>query len=112
MGQPDKFWDRIAQRYSRQPIADEAAYRKKLQKTREYFGPDMEVLEFGCGTGTTAVAHAPYVKHIRAIDVSSNMIEIAFGKAVAAEIANATFERERPSRNSVSPTGPWMRCWR
>ena len=76
-----KFWDKIAERYSKQPIADEAAYQKKLKVTQEYFQPDLEVLEFGCGTGSTAIIHAPYVKHIRAIDISSNMIDIAQDKA-------------------------------
>ncbi len=61
---PAGFWDRIAERYAKQPIADEAAYQKKLQVTRDYFRPDMAVLEFGCGTGSTAIAHAPYVKHV------------------------------------------------
>ncbi|MEM9265816.1 MAG: class I SAM-dependent methyltransferase [Cyanobacteria bacterium P01_F01_bin.13] len=93
MSQSDKFWDNIAERYSKQPITDEAAYQKKLQVTQEYFRPDMEVLEFGCGTGSTAIIHAPYVKHIRAIDISSNMIEIAQGKADAQNISNITFEQ-------------------
>ena len=86
------FWDKIAIKYSKQPIADEAAYQKKLKVTQELFSPDMEVLELGCGTGSTAIVHAPFVKHIRAIDVSSNMIEIARGKADAEHIENITFE--------------------
>lgn len=93
MSQSGRFWDRHADRYSRKPVGDEAAYQKKLQVTREYFRPDMEVLEFGCGTGTTALFHAPYVKHIRAIDVSTRMIEIAKGKAEAGNVENVTFER-------------------
>lgn len=93
MDQSAKFWDRIAERYSKSPVADEATYQKKLQVTREYFRPDMEVLEFGCGTGSTAIAHAPYVKHIRAIDASSKMLEIAQGKADAQNINNITFEQ-------------------
>ena len=93
MDQTAKFWDRIAEHYSKQPITDEAAYHKKLQVTREYFQPDMEVLEFGCGTGSTAITHAPYVKHIQAIDISSKMIEIAQGKADATDLENVTFER-------------------
>ena len=88
-----KFWDRIAERYSKKPIADEAAYRKKLQVSREYFRPDWEVLEIGCGTGSTAIAHAPYVKHIRATDISSKMIEIARRKAAAAGVENVSFEQ-------------------
>lgn len=87
-----RFWDRMADRYSRQAVADEASYQKKLQVTQEYLRPDMEVLEFGCGTGSTAIVHAPFVKHIRAIDISPRMLEIARGKAEAAEVANITFE--------------------
>jgi ubiquinone/menaquinone biosynthesis C-methylase UbiE len=88
-----KFWNKTAESYSQQPIADEAAYQKKLQVTQEYFKPEMEVLEFGCGTGGTAIIHAPYVKHIRAIDFSSEMIKIAQGKAEAQNINNVTFEQ-------------------
>ncbi len=88
-----KFWDKIADKYSRQPVGDEAAYQRKLKITQEYLRPDMEVLEFGCGTGSTAIVQAPFVKHIRAIDISGRMLEIARGKAEAAGIGNITFER-------------------
>jgi ubiquinone/menaquinone biosynthesis C-methylase UbiE len=53
----------------------------------------MNVLEFGCGSGATAVGHAPYVKHIEAIDVSSKMLEIARQKAEAANVGNITFRQ-------------------
>jgi len=53
----------------------------------------MQVLEFGCGTGSTAIAHSPYVKCILAIDISSKMIEIAKGKVAADNIDNISFER-------------------
>lgn len=88
-----RFWDRHAESYAKAPVADEAAYRKKLEITRDCFRPDMQVLELGCGTGSTAVAHAPYVKHIRATDISGKMIAIARAKAQAAGIANVTFEQ-------------------
>ena len=74
MSREARFWDRIAARYAKQPVADEAAYQKKLAKTREYFPPDMAVLEFGCGTGSTAMAHAPYVAHARATDLSDDEV--------------------------------------
>lgn len=92
MARSVKFWDRIAERYAKKPIGDEAAYHKKLAVAREYFRPDMQVLEIGCGTGSTAIAHAPYVAHIRATDISEKMIEIAKGKAAAARVHNVTFE--------------------
>ncbi len=88
-----RFWDRTAERYALQPIADEAAYQKKLEISRRYFRPDMTALEFGCGTGSTAIGHAPYVKHILAIDFSPKMIEIAWAKAEAQQVENVTFER-------------------
>ncbi len=93
MRQPSKFWDKLAEGYAKRPVADEDTYQKKLQVTRKYLRPDMEVLEFGAGTGSTAIAHAPYVKHIEAIDVSPKMIEIARGKAEANDVENVTFRR-------------------
>ena len=93
MSRSARFWNRVAERYSQKPIADEAAYQRKLQVTREYFRPEMAVLEFGCGTGSTAILHAPYVAHIRAIDMSSKMIEIAQSKADAQNVENVTFEQ-------------------
>ncbi len=88
-----KFWDRIAARYARKPVGDEASYQKKLQVTQEYLRPGMEVLEFGCGTGTTALILAPHVKHMHAMDISSGMIEIARSKADAGPSHNVTFEQ-------------------
>jgi len=92
MGRSNRFWDRIATRYAKKPVGDEAAYQRKLAKTREYFRPDMAVLELGCGTGSTAIAHAPYVGQIRATDISGKMIEIAKGRAASADVRNVSFE--------------------
>ena len=93
MAAASKFWDRMADHYARQPIADEDAYRTKLKVTQGYFRPDMEVLEFGCGTGGTAVIHAPYVRQIRAIDFSEKMLDIARRRATDAGVDNVSFER-------------------
>ena len=89
-----KFWNKVADKYSKSPISDEEAYQKKLKITREYFKTDKStrVLEFGCGTGGTALLHAPHVKHIHAIDFSSEMISIAKAKAVVQNIENVKFE--------------------
>jgi len=92
MNRETAFWNKHADKYSQRPISDEAAYQKKLEATRKYFQPDMDVLEIGCGTGTTAIAHAPFVGHIRATDLSPRMVEIAKDKAKAAGIDNVTFE--------------------
>jgi ubiquinone/menaquinone biosynthesis C-methylase UbiE len=92
MARSNRFWDRVATRYAKKPVGDEAAYQRKLAKTREYFRPGMAVLELGCGTGSTAIAHAPYVGHIRATDISGKMIEIAKGRAAEADVRNVSFE--------------------
>lgn len=93
-----RFWDRIANRYARSPIADEATYQRKLAETREYLRPDMTVLEIGCGTGSTAIAHAPYAGHIHATDISAAMLDIARDKARTAEVNNVTFEQAAVDR--------------
>jgi ubiquinone/menaquinone biosynthesis C-methylase UbiE len=93
MAESDKFWDKTAERYAKSPVSDEATYQKKLAETQRFFTPNMRILEFGCGTGTTAVHHAPHVQHIDAIDISENMLEIGRGKAREAGVENITFTR-------------------
>ncbi|MFT5340875.1 MAG: ubiquinone/menaquinone biosynthesis C-methylase UbiE [Paracoccaceae bacterium] len=87
------FWDWIANRYSKIQINDETAYQTKLEITREHLTPDSRVLEFGCGTGSTALAHAAYAKDIWATDVSHRMIAIAQSKAKALNVDNVAFEQ-------------------
>lgn len=87
-----RFWDRIANRYARKPVPNEAEYQTKLRKTAEVLKPTDRVLEVGCGTGSTALHHSSDVAHIRAIDVSPRMIDIARDKAVAAGVDNVTFD--------------------
>ncbi len=87
-----RFWDRIAGKYSRQPIKDEAAYEKKLEETQRFLEPHMELVEFGCGTGGTALKHAHHVRHVLATDISPAMIEIARQRAAEANVSNVDFE--------------------
>ena len=91
MGTAKGFWNWTAKRYSRQAITDEASYQKKLAMTKKHLTPNTRVVEFGCGTGSTAVVHAPTVKSYHAIDVAENMIEIARAKAGEAGLSNIEF---------------------
>lgn len=76
-----RVWNRFADGYASSPMKDPASYETKLQMTRQYMNPSTtRALEFGCGTGGTALAHAPYVQRYDAIDVSSRMIKIAQAK--------------------------------
>lgn len=93
MKSPQKFWDRMASGYAKSPVRDEASYQKKLAITQEYFRPEWSVFEFGCGTGSTAIVHAPYVKDILATDLSPEMLNIAEEKARADGINNLRFQQ-------------------
>ncbi|WP_108261485.1 class I SAM-dependent methyltransferase [Mangrovicoccus ximenensis] len=91
MRDPQKFWNKLAKRYAATPVRDEAAYREKLRRTRKYLTTQARVLEAGCGTGATALAHAPHAAHVEATDFAENMIAIAEKKRAAAGIGNVTF---------------------
>ncbi len=93
MKDSSRFWDRMANRYYRSPIKDVEAYEEKLKISRGFFNADSSILEFGCGTGGTAIAHAPYVKQVHAIDVSEKMLEFARAQALKENINNVTFEK-------------------
>ena len=93
MVKSDKFWDKSAAKDAKSPVSDEATYQRKRKETQGFLAPDMHILEFGCGTGTTAVHHAPDVQHIDAIDISDNMLEIGRGRASESTIENITFTR-------------------
>ncbi|ASP37832.1 SAM-dependent methyltransferase [Bacterioplanes sanyensis] len=86
------FWDKTAQRYSQQAIADPDTYARKLAATQALMQPDMQVLELGCGTGSTALEHAAHVAHITASDISPAMIAIARDKAKQQGVNNIDFQ--------------------
>lgn len=86
-----KFWDNAAEKYAKSPIGDMKAYEYTLGRTRTYLSPTDNVLEVGCGTGSTALLLAGNVKHITATDLSSEMIKIATQKAKDQNISNVTF---------------------
>lgn len=86
------FWDKIADKYAKMPIADEDSYQVKLKKTRDYLTAESHVLEFACGTGGTALKHAPYVHDITAIDISPKMIGKCEQKRLDAGVDNVHFQ--------------------
>ncbi len=91
MSHSDKFWDKAAEKYSKKAIPDNEKYQQKLSETQGFLSSDMHLLEVGCGTGTTAIHHAPHVQQIDAIDISENMLNIAREKARSAGVNNITF---------------------
>lgn len=96
-----RFWDRIARKYAAGPIADQAGYERTLERTRHYLKAGDTVLEFGCGSGSTALKLAPSVKSLMATDISGEMIAIAREKAAAERCANVAFSVATPD------AAPW-----
>ncbi|MEL7461489.1 MAG: class I SAM-dependent methyltransferase [Pseudomonadota bacterium] len=91
MAPSPRFWNWVATWYSKNPVPDEAAYARKLDAAAARLTPSARVVEFGCGTGTTAVHLAPKAGHIEAVDFSARMLEIAQDRAANAGVSNITF---------------------
>jgi ubiquinone/menaquinone biosynthesis C-methylase UbiE len=80
MADKARFWNRIARKYASDPIADLAGYERTLQRVQALLSTEHEVLELGCGTGTTALRLAPITRRLVATDVAEQMIAIACEK--------------------------------
>jgi ubiquinone/menaquinone biosynthesis C-methylase UbiE len=87
-----RFWDRIARQYALDPVADPAGYERTLQRVIGLLRPSFDVLEVGCGTGTTALRLAPHVRQWRATDVSAEMLKVAREKWAMQPMATLQFE--------------------
>lgn len=90
---PAKFWDRLAPRYAKMAIRNPEAYEEKLARTQAHFPPQAKALELGCGTGSTAIAHAPHLAEILATDISEEMLKIGRARAAEAGVDNIRFAR-------------------
>ena len=88
---PEKFWDLIAPKYAASPIADIAAYQKKIEKLKSYLSLDDDVLDIGCGTGTQCDDIANNVKHVTGIDISKKLLDIAEMRKIERQITNVEY---------------------
>jgi len=86
-----RFWDRISRKYAKDAIADQGGYERTLDRTRALLKPDDQVLELGCGTGSTALRLAGEVQSYLATDLSAGMIAIAKEKLSAGAIPALVF---------------------
>ena len=87
-----RFWDRMAVKYAADPIADRAGYEATLRRVQGLLSADQNVLEIGCGTGTTALRLAPFTRRLMATDVSAGMIAIAREKLAAEPVPQLSFD--------------------
>ena len=85
------FWDGIAEKYAKQPVANPEAFDAKIAITKSHMKPTDVVLDIGCGTGSLALRLAGSTAQVHGLDISSEMIRIANGKARAQDVDNVTF---------------------
>lgn len=87
------FWNRIARKYAADPIADMAGYEHSLRRTQALLSVQHDVLEVGCGTGTSALRLAGGTRSYLATDLSPEMIALAREKLGAQPVPPLRFER-------------------
>lgn len=88
MDKSEAFWDSSANNYDKTEERFESIHKKSRENARKHLHKSHTVLDYGCGTGTTACELASGVKQISAIDISSKMIQLAQEKVTAAKIKN------------------------
>ncbi|MBS1166276.1 MAG: SAM-dependent methyltransferase [Proteobacteria bacterium] len=98
-----RFWDRASRKYAKRAVADPAGYERTLDRTRALLKPGHQVLELGCGTGTTALRLAGDVQSYLATDFSPEMIEIAKEKHAASPIPGLTFRAATAETLAAEP---------
>jgi 2-polyprenyl-3-methyl-5-hydroxy-6-metoxy-1,4-benzoquinol methylase len=89
----ETMWDQLAKNWDKPGVSLGDNDLKIIEVTRKYLNPGSVVLDYGCATGSIALEIASMAKEVHGIDISSNMIEIAKGKADALNIRNIGFAR-------------------
>jgi ubiquinone/menaquinone biosynthesis C-methylase UbiE len=82
----------IAANYATSPIHASGPDLAELVKAAALSGSE-RVLDLGCGAGHTALAVAPHVAEVIAIDLTDEMLATAAGLAAARDVANVNFRR-------------------
>lgn len=93
-----KFWNRVA---SKSPEVLDATTLDMISRTRQYLRPEDEVLDIGCGNRAITIELATSVKHVGAIDISPEMLELAREAAVRKSLQNIDFHRTMLQNLSV-----------
>src|SRR5512145_2699392 len=87
----EKFWDFVAIKYDKTEKNLEPIFLKIHNNIKQHLHKSDILLDYGCGTGTISIEIANHVKEIRAIDISTKMLDIAKRKAGEHNIENVDF---------------------
>lgn len=91
MSKPQEFWDKSADNYDRTEERFEHIHQASRECAKRHLRDSDVVLDYGCGTGTTACELASHVSEIQGIDIAGRMIELSKEKAAANDIGNVSF---------------------
>jgi len=81
----ESYFDQAAQRWDDNPVRRELALAVAQGMADAIaFGPEMKIMDFGCGTGLIARELAPKVARVTAVDTSAEMVSVLKEKAQAA----------------------------
>ena len=86
-----RFWNKLAEDYAKKPVDRPEAFERKIAITKEHMSPGDVVLDIGCGTGSLALRLAGDAAEVHGLDLSSEMVRIARGKAEDQGVENVTF---------------------
>ena len=93
MTEAREFWNKSADNYDKTEERFDVIHRRSRELAKGHLNETDLVLDYGCGTGTTACELAGQVREIRGIDISDKMIELAEMKAAAGDVPNVTFSQ-------------------
>lgn len=98
-----KFWDAVMENNDSEPLvgitlAGETfgAYYRNITEQRHFnrivkLNPDDVVLDLGCGIGRWTVSFASKCRHVTAVDISQNAIDVGIKEAKKRNLTNITF---------------------
>jgi ubiquinone/menaquinone biosynthesis C-methylase UbiE len=89
MNEEKRDFDAVAASWDENPGRVKVATDIAQAITREIaLGPDMDVMDFGCGTGLVALALQPLVRSVTGVDSSQGMLDVLAAKIARRGLGN------------------------
>ena len=91
MEKTKQFWNKQAKKYDYNERQFDPVFNIIIPHSKTYLNANDIVLDFGCATGTKTLILADSVKHIKGLDISTDMIKDANQKKEQNKIDNVDF---------------------